>query len=243
MNAHDKSTLPTVILSGPTRGLGRELFEQLIYQGYPLVGLGRNLARIATVAKRTPAPVDLIEVDLGDVSDALPDALAALRRISHSTFVGPLVLISNASLIEPIGQATCLALSGLERAMRVNYLAPLMITNALAEVAHMQNRPLLVLDVSSGAACRPIRGWQAYCSSKAAYKMALDVLAAENSHVQVVHFDPGVMDTTMQQIIREQQEADMPEVALFRAYQDEGLLKAPATVAAELILLMKRCLS
>lgn len=240
MSIPGTTSTPTVILSGPTRGLGRALFDQLVSQAYPVVGLGRDLARIATLATPASAPVELVEVDLGDDADALARALAALRRIVQATTAGPLVFISNASIIEPIGQATGLALADLERAMRINCLAPLMIANTLTEIAHAQHRPLLVLDVSSGAACRPIRGWQAYCTSKAAYKMALDVLAAENTHVQVVHFDPGVMDTPMQQVIRGQREADMPEVAAFRAYKDDGLLKTPLAVAAELILLMKR---
>ena len=239
MNAPDKTTPPTVILSGPTRGLGRALFDELVSQAYPVVGLGRNLAQIDAVTKSASVPVELIEVDLSADSDALPNALAEVRRILNLKSTGPLVFISNASIIEPIGLATGLAFSGLERAMRINCLSPLVIANFLTKTAQAQERPLLVLDVSSGAACRPIRGWQAYCSSKAAFKMGLDVLAAENSHVQVVHFDPGVMDTSMQELIREQQVADMPEVEVFRAYQEEGMLKAPLTVAAELILLMK----
>lgn len=239
MNAFENVEPAMVIISGPTRGLGRALFDQLVSQAYPIVGLGRDLTRIATVAKTASAQVELVEVDLGEGSGTLESALAVLRRIVQSTPDGPLVFISNASVIEPIGQATDLSLPSLERALRINCLAPLIIANTLAGIAHAQHRPFLVLDVSSGAACRPVGGWQAYCTSKAAYKMALDVLALENSHIKVVHFDPGVMDTSMQKLIRGQQEADMPEVAAFRAYQAEGLLKAPHAVAAELILLMR----
>ena len=239
MNAPDKTTPPTVILSGPTRGLGRALLGELVSQAYPVIGLGRNLARIDAVAKSASASVELIEVDLSADSGALPNALAEVHRILNSKLTGPLVCISNASIIEPIGLATGLAFSGLERAIRINCLSPLVIANFLTKTAQAQERPLLVLDVSSGAACRPIRGWQAYCTSKAAYKMGLDVLAAENSHVQILHFDPGVMDTSMQDLIREQQVAEMPEVEVFRTFQEEGMLKAPLTVAAELILLIK----
>ena len=239
MNAFDNVSPAMVIISGPTRGLGLALFNQLVSLAYPTVGLGRDLTRISTVAKTATAQVELVDVDLGGDSVKLESALAVLSHIVQSASGGALVFISSASVIEPIGQATCLALPGLERALRINCLAPLIIANTLADIAHAQRRTLLVINVSSGAACRPISGWQAYCMSKAAYKMALDVLAVENSHIKVVHFDPGVMDTSMQQLIRGQKEADMPEVAAFRAYQAEGLLKAPSTVAAELILLMK----
>lgn len=240
MDIPGATSTPTVILTGPTRGLGHALFVQLVSQDYPIVAVGRDLARIDDVAMVASAPVELVEVDLGDDDDALERVLDALRRIILATTAGPLVFISNASIIEPIGPATCLTLAGLERALRINCLTPILMANTLTEIADTQHRPLLVFDVSSGAASRPVRGWQAYCTSKAAYKMALDVLAAENSHVQVTHFDPGIMDTPMQQVIRGQREEDMPEVAAFRAYQDEGLLKAPPAVAADIILQMRR---
>ena len=69
--------------------------------------------------------------------------------------------------------------------------------------------------------------------------MGLDVLAAENANVQVTHFDPGVMDTSMQQLIRDQAVTKMPDVATFRKYREDGLLKQPELVAVELIQLMK----
>lgn len=73
--------------------------------------------------------------------------------------------------------------------------------------------------------------------------MVLDVLAAENPHVQVIHCDPRVMDTSMQQVIRAQQGAEMPELEPFRAYGEDGLLKALLAVATELINLIKRQMS
>jgi NADP-dependent 3-hydroxy acid dehydrogenase YdfG len=68
MNAPDKTTPPTVILSGPTRGLGRALFDELVSQAYPVVDFGRNLARIDAVTKSASVPVELIEVDLSSDS-------------------------------------------------------------------------------------------------------------------------------------------------------------------------------
>jgi benzil reductase ((S)-benzoin forming) len=243
MNTTDKIAQATVILSGPTRGLGHALFDQLLSRGYPIIGLGRNLGRIADLASKAPQPVQLVNVDLGADSVTLMAVLAEVRRILSIDRSAPVVFISNASIIEPIVQATGLTCSGLDNAMRINCIAPLLIANYLTKTAQDQERPLLVLDVSSGAALRPIRGWQAYCTSKAAYKMGLDVLAAENSHIQVVHFDPGVMDTSMQDLIRAQHVKNMPGVDVFRAYQENGTLKAPVEVAAEVINLIEQKLS
>jgi benzil reductase ((S)-benzoin forming) len=238
MDTPEKTTTPTVILSGPTRGLGRALFDQLRYQGFRTVGLGRDLGRIAALVRSEPALIQLVEVDLGAASDALTNALSEVDHLLSTSSLGPLAFISNASIIEPIVQAAELTFTGLDRAMRINCLAPLMIANFLTKIAQEQGRTLLILNISSGAASRPIRGWQAYCTSKAAYKMGLDVLAAENSHIQVIHFDPGVMDTSMQDLIRTQDVKDMPEFEVFRAYREKGTLKEPVAVAGELIQLI-----
>lgn len=235
-----KISPPTVILSGPTRGLGRALFERLVGYGVTTVGLGRNLAQFEAIYGGLPPQVQLLEVDLGATSDELMNSLEALYRSVNSNSINSLVFVSNASIIEPIAQATVLEYPGIERVMRVNCLGPLMIANMLAKLAQEQGRSFCVINISSGAANRPIRGWQAYCASKAACKMGLDVLAAENTHVKVIHFDPGVMNTSMQDLIRKHDVVDMPEVEVFRAYMAKGELRMPNVVATDLIQIIVR---
>ena len=203
------------------------------------MGLGRNLERIEAIAKSSVRPIGLIEIDLAAEFQVLEETLASLGKMLGAVSSNSLVFISNASNIEPIAQAVDLKVFGLERAMRTNCIAPLNIANFLTKTTKERGFPLLILNISSGAACRPIRGWQAYCTTKAAFKMGLDVVAAENPHVQVVHFDPGVMDTSMQLLIRKQQVSEMPEVEDFCAYLESGLLKPPITVAVELINIIK----
>lgn len=241
MIVQNPASTPIVVLSGPTRGLGRALFDQLRSQAYPLVAVGRDLTRISTEACRTSTFMAMVEVDFKSAFEIFKSSLAELSRIVQSKLntKAPIVFISNASAIEPIGQAVNVLPSDLESAMRINCLAPLMIANTLAAIAKEESCSMLILNVSSGAGSRAIRGWQAYCAGKAAYKMGLEVLAAENSHIRLEHFDPGVMDTCMQKIIRAQEVVDMPEVGVFRAYHDERLLREPHAVAEELLSLMK----
>lgn len=240
INPFGKITPPTVILSGPTRGLGHALFERLASYGVPTVVLGRNLDRLAAYETCQPAQLQLVEVDLGASAAELMSSIVRIYRSVNHNPIGPLVFVSNASTIEPIGQAIGYEYEGLETSMRVNCLSPITIANMLTKFAQGQRRSLLVINISSGAANRPIRGWQAYCMSKAACKMGLDVLAAENTNVKVIHFDPGVMDTSMQDAIRAHDDVDMPEVEVFRSYRDKGLLKNPSLVASDLIQMIER---
>ncbi|WP_305463975.1 hypothetical protein [Photobacterium leiognathi] len=76
--------------------------------------------------------------------------------------------------------------------------------------------------------------------SKAGIKMFFDVIAKENDFVEVEHFDPGVIDTAMQEKIRSSGRDMMPDVDSFKKFQQEGKLKKPEDVAAQLILMCGR---
>ena len=57
---------------------------------------------------------------------------------------------------------------------------------------------------SSGAAHRPLEGWSAYCSGKAALAMLTRAVALEHAAegIRVFGFAPGTIDTDMQVTIR-----------------------------------------
>ena len=231
---------PTFIITGPTSGLGRALVAQILPRPFPLILVGRDLKRLdrERAQRSSAATVECIEIDFAsDLKNLVDQLICIVQRVAR----GPLVFISNAGLIEPIGQAGLLELAAVERSMRVNWLSPMFVANALGVSACKQDNTLLVVDVSSGAATRPVRGWQAYCASKAAIKMALDVLAQESAHVEVIHLDPGVMDTPMQALIRKENAENMPDVSIFRGYKATGKLRDPHSVANEMMaMIIKR---
>jgi benzil reductase ((S)-benzoin forming) len=97
---------------------------------------------------------------------------------------------------------------------------------------------LTFVNISSGAANRPIAGWATYCSSKAFTKMFFDVLATQtknNPDIKIKTIDPGVIDTSMQQLIRNANNHDFPEQPIFRQLNEEGKLRKPSDVAEEII--------
>ena len=89
MKTFSSSTLPTVILSGPTRGLGKALFDQLLIQEFPIVCVGRNLEKIAAAAKKAHNQVQLIEVDLAAEPSVLTGAFVKFRLIAVSNPTNP----------------------------------------------------------------------------------------------------------------------------------------------------------
>lgn len=218
----------SIILTGASRGLGHELHKLLV--------LDDLLGQCIFISRRPLAESHVnhryIQADLGQT-----DGLNTNLGIGADSKV--VVFINNAGTIEPIGKAIDMPTFNIENALRVNCLGPLSLAKHLAVETREIGARLFILNVSSGAARRPIKGWMAYCVSKAAAVMAFDVLAAENGHVEVLHFDPGVMDTDMQSHIRRQVADVMPDVELFKGFKAGQTLKKPREVAEQIISIVR----
>ena len=222
----------SIILTGANRGLGQELHNILVQENL-------TLAKYFFVSRKPVSEphegCEYIQADFGKQ-----------ENFGFNIDVEPetknIIFISNAGTIEPIGKAECILSSDLERALRVNCVGPLTLAQQLVIKTRKVGARFFILNVSSGAAHRPIKGWLAYCASKAAATMALDVLAAENDHVEVYHFDPGVMDTDMQSHIRCQSIDIMPDVALFQEFKNEQALISPREVAKKIISILQEVL-
>jgi short-subunit dehydrogenase len=153
-----------------------------------------------------------------------------------------LYLIHAAGTIDPIKSVLDVTADELRAAMVLNCEAPLLLTTAL--YPYLQSRPLddgattagRVLHVSSGAAHgAPPVGWAVYGITKAAFYQSYKVLEREfretslGGRVIIGSFKPGVVDTNMQQTIRNTSESAMPAVTTFRAMKEKVVVEMGAT--------------
>jgi benzil reductase ((S)-benzoin forming) len=192
-----------VVLTGPTSGLGLSLYDLLQQHNTPLVAIGREIERLAASQPAQGTSV-FVEADFASTEDLqwLADSVAAFEELLNLHPDRIAILINNAGTIEPIQPATDLEPKALQQAMQVNCTSPVALASSLSRSALKSNRRLKIVNITTGAAKRPIAGWLAYCASKAACRMALDTLALE-ADIELVHCDPGVIDTQMQAIIRQ----------------------------------------
>lgn len=193
-------------VTGAGRGIGRATAVALAHAGVARVVI---LARTARQLEETAAEVEhagaeavVIEADLGAI-DRIEDVVAEMTaRAGH-----PDVLVNNAATVAPLGPTVKLTAREVLSAFELNVVAPVMLASLLAP-AMVDRAWGRILNVSSGAVPHPDRaiGSGVYAATKTALEAHTVALAAElaGSGVCVNAYRPGIVDTPMQQWVREQ---------------------------------------
>lgn len=219
------------LITGASQGLGRALAEAILARpDTQVLGISRH----ATIAhpRYQHQPLDLSDVEavehnLGKIFVPRPDALS-------------LTLINNAGTLGEIGYVGELPNEHFQFVFDLNVVAPAMLMNTfLSTYGKQTDIPRTVLNISSGAAQRPVDGWAAYCASKAALNALSETAQKEQdlrgTGVRVWALAPGVVDTAMQAQIRTAAAGQFSEVEKFAAYHAEGQLQAPEAVATHIL--------
>lgn len=227
------------IVTGASRGIGAELAVELLERGWRVESLARGPAdaRLAEAPERAVHS----QVDLADGEALERWAREGLAERAHPERCDVVALVNNAGILAPVHPVAGIDRAELERAFRVNAVAPIWLAGYLLE-----RRPrgrTVVASLSSGAAHSPFPGWAAYCATKAALAMADRVTAVEHEadsarRISVVSYAPGVVATGMQAEIRATEERLFPRRARFvELYQQDRLVppRAPARQLADLI--------
>jgi benzil reductase ((S)-benzoin forming) len=149
------------------------------------------------------------------------------------------VLVNNAGVVAPVAPLEAIDADALERNLLVNLAAPMRLMRRFLRMTEGTAALRRVINISSGAGRRPISGWSAYCAAKAGLDMASRVAALEaqgrGAAVEVVSLAPGVIDTGMQAAVRGASPEDFADVERFRRMKEEGALRPPEDVAAEIL--------
>jgi benzil reductase ((S)-benzoin forming) len=227
------------LVTGVSKGLGYEITKALLDLGIVVIGLSRSTnEKVADLKVKSNDQITHIPADLTNVGEIEP----LIKKISQqiaSRKPQKLYVFNNASMIEPIERMGFLENSEIQQAVHLNLLAPIFINNTLMSELRKEELELVIINVSSGAAERPIHGWSVYNATKAAINMHTKVVALEQENVKsshkIVAFSPGVMDTDMQGSIREANEDAFAEINKFVGFKSNGDLRHPGAVAKALV--------
>ncbi|MFD0559328.1 short-subunit dehydrogenase [Stackebrandtia endophytica] len=179
----------TALITGASRGLGRALATELAASGWRLLLTARGEAPLREVAVELGA-----EALPGDVTD--PNHRATLTSRAEE-LGGVDLLINNASDLgaTPLPRLADYPLDLLPGLFDTNVVTPLALSQLL--LPGLRNRGGAIINISSDAATGGYEGWGGYGATKAALDQISNVLAAEESAVDVWWVDPGEMRTKM----------------------------------------------
>ncbi|KAJ3323056.1 hypothetical protein HDV06_002502 [Boothiomyces sp. JEL0866] len=179
-----------VVLTGSSKGIGFSILNELLNAGAVVVGCGRSPANF------THPNYHYVQVDLSVPSSASTLYNEAIKKYNRIDSV-----IHNAGIIQ-FQNVKDIDTQQLALLFQINLFSGIeLVKECLPELR--KNHGSIVL-VSSGAAVRPVVGWGAYCSSKAAMNSFASTLGVEEPLVATVAVRPGVVDTEMQTDIRKQ---------------------------------------
>ena len=197
----DLLTGRVVILTGASRGIGAAAALALGRSGASLMLTARDEAQVGAVAEVVRRAGGKAESMASDVSD-----YASVDRLVAETTqrLGPVdTLINNAGVIEPIADLATSDPAAWARNIDINLTGAYHAIRAVLPVMLKAGKGTIV-NVSSGAAHRPLEGWSAYCTGKAGLAMLTRAITLEygDKGIRVFGFAPGTIDTDMQVKIR-----------------------------------------
>ncbi|MDO9711204.1 SDR family NAD(P)-dependent oxidoreductase [Paracraurococcus lichenis] len=189
------------LVTGASRGLGEGVARALAEAGVAVMLAARDGAAVEAVARDIAAMGGSAYAMAADVSDyAATEALVAATRARCG---GLDILVNNAGVIEPIAEIGASDPAAWARNIAINLVGPYNAVRA-ALPGMIAGGGGTIVNVSSGAAYRPLEGWSAYCSGKAGLAMFTRAIALEAGArgIRAFGFSPGTIDTEMQVKIR-----------------------------------------
>jgi len=164
------------IVTGASRGIGAAAAFVLAKAGAAVMLVARDGTRASQVAKEVVAAGGRATAMACDVAD-----YGSVRTMVEETDqrLGNIdILVNNAGIIEPIGALVQSDPAAWRRSIEVNLVGAYHTAHATLP-RMLEAGKGTVINISSGAAHRPVEGWSAYCSAKAGLAMLTNAIALE----------------------------------------------------------------
>ncbi|MFY7861839.1 MAG: SDR family NAD(P)-dependent oxidoreductase [Chitinophagales bacterium] len=215
------------IITGTSRGIGLSLARLL----------GENLDNQIIGISRSHSPLHSenyihIPLDLSKIEDVKKFEFPNVGPFQHIS------LVNNAGILGQIMPLQATDIDGIEDTFVVNSVSPMILIHNFLKSYASADVNKTIINISSGAATSAYGSWANYCSSKAALEMLTKCLNKEQEvekyPTRIYSIAPGVVNTRMQEQIRNTKESEFALKQKFVDLYEKNQLFDPKYVAKKL---------
>jgi short-subunit dehydrogenase involved in D-alanine esterification of teichoic acids len=183
----------TVLVTGGTSGIGRCIVQEFVARGDTVIACGREGHKLQALREALPQ-VKTVAVDLSSPTEV--ERLAGLLTREYPGLTGVIhsAAIQHNELMTDAHYAPQL----IEEEVRINLVAPMLLTKLLLPSLQRQERAFIV-NITSGLALVPKKRSAVYCGTKGGLRLFSQSLRHQlrGTPVRVVELLPPVVDTPM----------------------------------------------
>lgn len=167
----------TVIITGASSGLGKELARKLILEhGCKVTGIARNEERLKQFKESLGTKSDSFSYYTFDVS--VKENWKSFAKEIEEDGLKPDILINNAGILPKFDKFANYTTDDTEKVMNINFYSCIYSVNALLPII-LKSSSATIINIASSAALCSLAGTSVYSASKAAVKSFTDALREE----------------------------------------------------------------
>lgn len=239
----DLSGATYCILSGASQGIGRAIAVEIskhLGPGSLMLLLARNKDELAKTAAQCESKNVKVVFESIDLSNA--SASNMIDVINRSLKGRKVTDFANAIIFHNVGSLGNLAVdtgrmedvNELRGYFDLNVFNVISLNTQFLKVFEEVEDRLVIVNITSLCAIKPMSGMAYYCSGKAAREMYFKVLAEEKKHIKVLNYSPGPVETAMiDYVLAEAINENLRDV--FTSFKNQNTLLKPDVTAKKCV--------
>ncbi|XP_053610723.1 sepiapterin reductase [Plodia interpunctella] len=227
------------VLTGASQGIGRALaveVSKLLGPKSLMLLLARNKTELAKTAELCTSSnvkvlyesIDLSRSTNSQMKDALSKSLEGWNIKDFATNV----IFHNVGSLGNLSVETSKMgdVDELREYYDLNVFKVISLNTQFLKIFEEVEERVVIVNITSLCAIKPMGGMAYYCSGKAAREMYFKVLAEEKKHIRVLNYSPGPVETAMIDfVLAEAVNDNLKDV--FTSFKNQGTLLKPEATA------------
>ena len=209
------------LITGTGRGIGKALAELLLSENYLVFGYSRT----NQIENKN---FTFTKIDLSNMEEVQK------LKFPDIDVASDFLLVNNAATIGSIFPIHKKTNEEILREYNLNIISPTLLSSKF--INNYANNKKLLINISSGAANKPIPSWSTYCATKSGLDMLTEVIQKEkHENLKIFSIHPGVVNTNMQEEIRRSDANFFPIKQQFIDYYNKNELFSVDFVALKIL--------